>query len=131
MRRCLCLDHTCAPLGTGISGTHGDDDLIARGDVIQPLGPALADPDHVTASTGADDTVGFDHPLDAGQAFGQCAGLACFAGFLLFRIARTGRDFLFYLGNLRLRLSDGGFQIFQRQFQLGGVQLLGFRPEPA
>jgi hypothetical protein len=32
-------------------------------------------------------------------------------------------------GQVSLRLGDGGFQIFQRQFQLGGVQLLGFRPE--
>ena len=108
MRGGFGLHHTCAPPVTGISGAHRDDDLIARGDVIQPLGPVLADPDHVAATAGADDAVGFDHPLDARQTFGQRPGLARRARLALPGLRFAGRDPLLDGGTLCLRLGDGG-----------------------
>ena len=129
MRGRLGLHHACASLGAGISGAHGDDDLIARGDVIQPLGPVFADPDHGATAAEADDAVGLDQALDARQAFRQGPCLARCAGLALLGVRLAGRDPVLDRGDLCLRLGDGSFQIFQRQFQLRRVQLFGFRPE--
>jgi len=89
----------------------------------------LADPDHVAAAAGAGNAVGLDHPLDAWQAFRQGARLACLARCFLLRIGCAVRDLRLDGGNLCLRLGNGGLEIFQRQFQLGRVQLFRFRSE--
>ncbi len=116
-------------MGQAYRGGHRDDHLIARGDVIQPLGLVFTDPDHVAAAARADDATGLDHALDARQVFRQGTCLARCARLALFGVRLTGRNPVLDSGDLRLRLGDGSFQIFQRQFQLRGVQLLGFWPE--
>ena len=125
----LGLHHAGPPLGAGISGPDRDNDLIARGDVIQSFAAVFTDPYHVAAATGANNAVRLDHALDPRQAFGQRPGLAGRTWFALLGVRFAGRDPVLDGRDLRLRLGDGGFQIFQRQFQLGRVQLLGFRPE--
>lgn len=67
--------------------------------------------------------------LSTRQAFGQRTDLAGCARFALLGVRFAGRDLVFDSRDLRLRLGNGGFQIFQRQLQLGGAQLLGFRPK--
>jgi hypothetical protein len=67
--------------------------------------------------------------LDARQALRQCAGFACLARSLLLRVGLAGCQSFFNGLDLGLRFGDGRLQIFQRQFQLRGVQLLGFRPK--
>ena len=129
VRRCLRLHHPRAPLGAGVFRADGDDNLIACWDVIQPLAPVLADLDHVATAARADDAVWLNHMLYARQALRQCAGFACLARSLLLRVGLAGCQSFFNGLDLGLRFGDGRLQIFQRQFQLRGVQLLGFRPK--
>lgn len=129
MRGGLRLHHTSAPLGAGVFRAHGDDDLIASRDAIQPLAPVLSDPDHVAAAAGARKAVRLDHALDAWQAFGQRTRLAGRSRHTFLRVRFAGRHPLLKGRDLCLGLGDGGFLILQRQFQLRRVQLLGFRPE--
>lgn len=129
MRRRFGLNHTRAPLGAGVFRADRDDHLIARRDVIQPVDPVLTDPHHVAATAWADAAVRLDDTLDARQVFRQGARLALLARRLLLGIGLAGRDLRLDRGNLFLGLGDGRFQILQRQFELRGVQLLGFRAE--
>ena len=129
MRRGFGLHHTRAPLGTGVFRADCDDHLIARRDVVQPVDPILANLDHIATATRTDDTVWLDDTLDERQVFRQGARLALLARRLLLGIGLTGRDLRLDRGNLFLGLGVGRFQILQRQFELRGVQLLGFRPE--
>jgi len=129
MRRGSRLNHTRAPLGTGVFRADRDDHLIARRDVIQPIDPVFADPHHVAATARADDAVGLDDALDARQMFGQGARLAPLTRRLLLGIGLAGRDLRLDRGNLFLGLGDGRFQILESQLELRGVQLLRFRSE--
>ena len=136
MRRSFRLQHARAPFGAGVSRSHGDDHLITRRDVIQPLGvrrsvaTVLADLDHVAATARADDAARRDHTLDARQAFRQGACLALRAAPSFPGSGRAGRDLFLDGGNLFVSgLGDGRLEVLQRQFQLRRVQLLRFRPE--
>ena len=64
-----------------------------------------------------------------GRLLGNARAFAGRARLALLWVWFAGRDPVLDGGDLRLRLGDGGFQIFQRQLQLRRVQLLGFRPE--
>ena len=123
MRRSLGLNHTRAALGTGVFRSHGNDHLIAGGDEVEPFRPVFTDPYHVAAAAGAGNVVRLNHPFDTCQAVWQSPRLAWHAWDRLVRISRAGRNLFLDGGNLRLRFGDRGFQIFQRQFQLGGIKL--------
>ena len=125
MRGGFRLKDAGPPLRAGVSGADRDDHLVARRDDVEPLGPVLADPDHVAAAARAGDGVRFDHALDPGQALGQRPGLSRLARGLAGRIGGAGRDLVLDRGDPRLGLGDGGLEIFQSQFQLRGVELLG------
>ena len=129
MRGRFRLHHARPALGAGVFRADRDDHLIARRDVIQPLSPVFADPDHVAAVAGAGNAVRLDHALDPRQAFGQGTGLAGRPQHAFPGVRFAGRDPLLEGRDLCLRLGDGGLLVLQRQFQLCRVQLLGFRPE--
>jgi len=71
MRWGLGLRHACAPLGTGVFGPDGDNDPILGRNHIDPFGPVLSDPHHITTAAGTGNAVGFNHTLDTGQVLGQ------------------------------------------------------------
>jgi hypothetical protein len=58
-----------------------------------------------------------------GSVSGSARAFAWHAWGSLVRVSRTGRNLFLDGGNLRLRFGNRGFQVFQRQFQLRGVEL--------
>lgn len=64
-----------------------------------------------------------------GRLSGRVRALRGARGVALLGVRFAGRHPVLEIGDLRLRLGDGGFQIFQRQLELRRAQLLGFRPE--
>jgi hypothetical protein len=123
MCRGLGLNHARAPLGAGVFRAHRDNHLIARRNEVEPFRPVLPDPHHIAATTRATNAVRFDQALHARQCLGQRPRFAWHARGSLVRISRAGRDLFLDGGNLRLRFGNRGFQVFQRQFQLRGVEL--------
>ena len=59
----------------------------------------------------------------------QCPCLAGRTRLALLRVQFTGRDPVLEVRDLCLSLDDDGFLVFQRQFQVCRIQLLGFQPE--
>ena len=122
------LHHTRPTLGAGVSRAHGDDHLIGRRDVIQPLGLVLTDPDHVAATALAGDAVGFDQAFHARQMFRQRPGLARRTWLAFLGVRLAGCDLLLDGGDLRLRFGDGRFEIVQRQWCCAGSSFSDFGP---
>ena len=126
VRRRRRLDDARPTLRAGVARADGDQHAILRGHDVEPLGPILADPDHLPAAARAALVLRLDHPLDARQMGRQRAmGLRPFSRAYLRRL--VGRGALLVSG---LRLRDGGLDLLERQRELVGVELLRARAEP-
>ena len=114
------------PLGAGPAGVAraaGDQHPELGRDHVEPLGAILVDGMQGAAAAGAVQALRLDHDLDARQVRGQRAAVGPAPGGAQ-RLQRRGPGVGFgaILGDLLLR-------VFQRQFELVGVQLLRAPPE--
>lgn len=122
------MNHTRAAFGPSGFRTDRDNHLIARRNLIEPIRPIFADPNHLAAITGTSNAVGFGHPLYSRQALRQCACSALLASNGLFAIGYACRDLFLDEGDLGLCLGDRSLQVLQRQFYLRWIQISDFGP---
>lgn len=116
-RRRQSLHHHTLAGAAGVLGPARHQHAVLSRDDVKPLGPVLADPMHRPVTARASRAVGLEHLLDPRQVGRQ--------GHALGLSAPRRRSHLVVLLLISLGRRDDDLEVFQRQGELGGIELLG------